>query len=492
MRAVFPASVVAALFAVPAAHADPATSEGARQLSRTAAAYFGEAAVEHGLIAITPQGDGYLATIDLQRAIDAFELPPDVRLAGRSSLVLTPIADGAWNVSADDFPTIVLDVGPQGSGPSFSLNASGFHFHGVFDPSLAAFRESKASADSVDFKMRAFDRPTDQPREFAFHYGAATVWTAGQAAGESGVTIGVRERIDSGQNRVSEPAANDSPAGSAATNYDIQSLVGEGSIEGLRTATLADLWRFLVAHLEHRGPEQPSFQTALKRRILAALPLWDRISATATIQDATVQTSGAKIAMRNAAESVAMSGLAARGSLGFGVNIGALSVESPLLPAWAGPLTPTVVDFDVMLSAAGIDKIIRVAIDEFDADATPPLPADSRARMGAMLMNGDPKLTIAHGRLTSPDLDLAFQGAFALSPPRPSGKLEISADNLDKTLAVIGKAAESDPALQKTMLGLTLMKGLARTDASGKLNWEIALDAAGAVSVNGAAMPTNK
>jgi hypothetical protein len=146
----------------------------------------------------------------------------------------------------------------------------------------------------------------------------------------------------------------------------------------------------------------------------------------------------------------------------------------------------------VTLSAAGIDKIVRLAIDEFDSGATPPLSAESGSRMMAMLMSGDPKLTVAHGHLTSPSLDLAFEGALALTPPKPSGKLEIAVDSLDKLLAVVGKAAEGDPGLQQAVLGLTLMKGLAKTDANGKLNWEIALGADGAVSVNGMAMPTSK
>jgi hypothetical protein len=42
------------------------------------------------------------------------------------------------------------------------------------------------------------------------------------------------------------------------------------------------------------------------------------------------------------------------------------------------------------------------------------------------------------------------------------------------------------------MLALTLMKGLAKTDANGKMTWEIALDADGDVTVNGVAMPKKK
>jgi hypothetical protein len=161
MRAhIFSASVVAAVLAAPSALADPATPEGAQQLSQTAAAYFGKAAIEHGVIAIAPQGESYLATIDLQKLSDAFKLPGDVRLTGRSSVVLTPMADGEWRVSADDFPIIALERGGDDKGPIFSMSAKGFQFDGVFEPRLAAFPSSKADADSLDSKC---GRSTAQP-----------------------------------------------------------------------------------------------------------------------------------------------------------------------------------------------------------------------------------------------------------------------------------------------------------------------------------------
>ena len=337
MRApVFSTSVVAAMLTAAQALADPATPQGAQELGQTAAAYFGKAAVEHGVITITPRGESYLATIDLQHASDAFKLPADVRLTGRSSLVLTPMADGAWNVSADDFPTIVLARAGDANALSFSMSATGFHFNGVFDPRLAAFLSSKTKADSVDFKLRALDRATGQPKDFMFHYGAATVTTAGVAAGDGGVTIALQEQIDSARKSVSELAENGGPADAVAATYDIGPLVGEGSIEGLRAASLGDLWRFLVAHAEHRDPEPGAFQSALKTKIVAALPLWDKIATTVTIQDVAVQTIGAKAAMKNVTESVAMSGLGAQGSLGFGVKIGDLSDRVDAIAALGG------------------------------------------------------------------------------------------------------------------------------------------------------------
>jgi hypothetical protein len=494
MRApAFPAIVVAALLAAPSALADPATPGGAQQLSQTVAAYFGKAAVENGVIAITPQGDGYLATIDLHAVIDAYKLPPDVQLSGRWQIVLTPMADGAWNVSASDFPTIFMQRDVNKVARSASISATGFHFEGVFDPKLAAFVTSKGNADSFDIKMRVDDHAASEPGELAFHYGAMTGSTTAVAAGDGGVTIALQERIDGLRKSISGPVAMTGPLGpDLAETYELGPFGGEGSIEGLRAAALGDLWRFLVAHAEHNDAEPAAFQSGVKTRVIAALPLWDKFATTVNLRDATLQMDEAKVAMSNITETVTISGLNAQGSLGLGLKVDDLGVQSPLIPAWAAPLTPKAMDLDLTLSAGGIDKIVRLAIDNFDAASTPPLPVETGAKMKAMLMSGDPKLTIAHGHFTSRDLDLDVQGALALTPPKPSGKVQIAVDSLDKLLAIVGKAAESDPGMQKAVLGLTLMKGLAKTDANGKLNWEIALGADGAVSVNGMAMPTGK
>jgi hypothetical protein len=494
MRApVFSAAVAAAMLTVARALAEPATPEGAQELSQTAAAYFGKAAVEHGVIAITPQGESYLATIDLHAAIDTYRLPPDVQLSGRWQIVLTPMADGAWNVSASDFPTNFMQRDVEKVTRSASISAAGFHFEGVFDPKLAAFVISKGNADSFDIKMRVDDHAASEPGELDFHYGAVRGSTTAVAAANGGVTIALQERIDGLRKSTSGPMAMTGPLGhDLAETYELGPVGGEGSIEGLRAAALADLWRFLVAHAGHNDANPAAFQSDVKTRIIAALPLWDKLATTANLRDATLQMDEAKVAMNNITETVTMSGLNAQGSLGLGFKVDDLGVRSPLIPAWAAPLTPTAVDLDLTLSAGGIDKIVRLAIDNFDAASTPPLSAETGVKMKAMLMSGDPKLTIAHGHFTSPGLDLDVQGALALTPPTPSGKVQIAVDSLDKLLAIVGNAAESDPGMQEAVLGLTLMKGLAKTDENGKLNWEIALGADGAVSVNGMAMPKTK
>jgi hypothetical protein len=90
--------------------ADAPAPDRTSELRETAKAYFGKAAIDLGVIAIEPQGDGYLATIDFQRVVDALHLPEGRLAVGRWSIVMIPLADGAWNIVADNWPWIAFDA----------------------------------------------------------------------------------------------------------------------------------------------------------------------------------------------------------------------------------------------------------------------------------------------------------------------------------------------------------------------------------------------
>ena len=149
---------------------------------------------------------------------------------------------------------------------------------------------------------------------------------------------------------------------------------------------------------------------------------------------------------------------------------------------------PTAFDLDMKFSVAGLDEAARLAINDFTIGAKPPLPADSVAKIAAILVAGQPKVTIAPGHLTSPSLDLTFQGELALTPPRPTGRLTVAADTLDKVLVILRKVAENNDQRQQAAVAVTFMKGLARQDADGKLVWDIDVKADGTFAVNGLPM----
>jgi hypothetical protein len=476
--------------------ADVATPEGAKELGSVVAAYLGRPAIDRGIISIEPKGDAYLATFDAQRALEALEAPSGSLTIDPWSFLIAPVGSGAWKVTTDQFPKIDFNM-PADKGPvAGSLHVNGFRFEGVYDPKLAVFITSTTSYGSFDLKMHVPDPAAGEPGDVEYHQGAGTTESTATDAGGGAVTVIVKQKIDGAKETifVAPPAAEGgrSTAPVQAT-FDIGPASAGGAIAGMRAPSLRDLWAFVVAAInDHANLDAADFQSGLKGKLLAVLPIWDNFSATGAARDMKMQAAGVSVEAKTFSETVTMSGLNARSSLGFGFKTDGLHVASELLPPWVEPLMPTAMDLDMKLTASGLDQISRIAIDQFDSASDPPFPPLAVAKMSALLAAGEPKLTFAPSHLTSPSLDLSYEGEMALTTPKPTAKFAVAADGLDKVLAILSKSAESDPQLQQAVLGVTFLKGLAKQGSGGKLTWNIDLAADGAVTVNGLLMPATK
>ena len=118
------------------------------------------------------------------------------------------------------------------------------------------------------------------------------------------------------------------------------------------------------------------------------------------------------------------------------------------------------------------------------------LSDDAEAKIQRVFLSGQPKLILRPGRLKIPTLDLTYEGEASLDKGQPGGKAHITAGSLEKTIALMQELAADSPDIQSAMLGVAFVKGLAKTGADGRLVWDIQVDGAGGVTVNGTPMPT--
>ena len=140
---------------------------------------------------------------------------------------------------------------------------------------------------------------------------------------------------------------------------------------------------------------------------------------------------------------------------------------------------------------AGVDQAVQVALADPAFGEGGELSSETQAKIDAALLAGDPKLILAPGRLTMPALDLAFEGEATMIGGASGGHFTVSADSLDKTFDLLQEIAKSEPQAQTAILGVTYLKGLAKTAPDGRLVWKIDIDATG-VLVNGEPLPTGK
>ena len=107
--------------------AAPASLDGAHAIERGYVDYFGKAAIDKGVVSVAPDGDDYLVSWDLQKALDLVGSPAGALRIGRFSYRLIPAGEGAWTATADRFPSLAFDVPTDKGKMTGTLDFAGSH-----------------------------------------------------------------------------------------------------------------------------------------------------------------------------------------------------------------------------------------------------------------------------------------------------------------------------------------------------------------------------
>jgi hypothetical protein len=481
IRRLLPALLVVA--AASPAMASPATSDGARRLEQNYADYLTRAVIDKGVVAVTPDGDDYVVAWDLEKGIVLLGADPGALKAARFSYRLTPTGDDAWRLAADGFPTLTIDAPTDAGRMTGTFELRGFGLQGAYDPAQADFLSAKLGVDVAHAKFKVVDAQQTADIDAA-ETGVSGETRAKSAAGGVGVDVASVHSIASlTETVVGAPADGSGPT---ALTYSIGAGVGEATLTGLRAKEIAECWKYVVAH----GDEAP-IPHEFDDKLRAALPLWTDLKLVGKLSDVVMKAPFGQAKVKSIAETIGLSGLTAPATAEFGVQVDGVTIDSSQAPAWAAKLTPASLNFDLKFSGGGFDRAAQIALDDPSFAASGDLSPEAQDKIDAALFGGDPKLTLAPGRLSSPTLDLAFEGEASAVAGEPRGRLVVSADGLDKALALLQEIAGTDPEAEAAILSLTYAKGLARPGPDGRLMWTIEFEG-GDVTVNGSPLPTGR
>jgi hypothetical protein len=259
---------------------------------------------------------------------------------------------------------------------------------------------------------------------------------------------------------------------------------GGGAITGLKAREIGALWRAAVSAVESdAGPG------GLVELMTQALPLWNDMGAEVRLQNLKVASAFGSGEIAAFGETVKLAGLSDEARFEFGVDLDGLTLQSPMAPPWISRLTPLSAKVAVALTDTGVGKAARLALGDAKFAEQGQVSEEGQAAMNAAILAGDPRLVLLPGRLTNPTIDLAFEGSARLSPGAVAAEVKISADSLDKALAIASELGAAAPEMQGAVLMLGLVKGLAKTQADGRLFWDVVVDGP-TVTVNGSPLPT--
>jgi hypothetical protein len=461
-----------ALAAGPAA-AQGVDAKGATDLAQSLATYLGQSSLERGVLRVEPAGDAYRVTLDLQKLANGVVKPEDKASVTISPIVFTttPKSDGTWAVKADSYPKVSLRHTGEKGEDAIDFSVEGYSLDGIYDPKIKALVSGADKSSGIKLTSRSADEDIDVA------YGATSTTYSGAAKGSDAADIGLNFKSASLLETIT--MKGDTPMTAVVKTGEI---TADFAVSEARSPALLEILAFFAAN-----PDKPKIvanQEDLRKRLLAALPLWASNAASVAAKDISVETPLGTFKTASFAQTMGSSGMAKDGHYDVGIAMSGFEAPTGALPGWMKTVLPTDLDLKIAVSGLDLDAIAHAAIEEFDLSKDDPWSEGTKGKIAGLLSTGTLKITLPPSKVASPSLTLSIEGNGTVMPEM-KGTATLTADGLDKTLADLAAAPDADPNRQQALMMLGVAKNLAKPGEGGKSVWTFDAAADGSVSVNG-------
>ena len=451
-------------------------SEGAKRLADTLSKYVGVTAFEKRIVKVAADGDAYELEVDLDALVGVIPKQDMVTFDFTPyALRIKPRADGTWDVAGNLSPGGRIEISALDQKQRFEWTFSGDKFAGLFDPKLATFANAEGSFGAMTMTT------VDANQTSESRYGASTITMKSAASPTGGVSISstqvTRDISETHKFNVPESGLD------FAIVLKAPRLAVASNLAGFKYSPILDLLAFGVANADLEKIK--ARQGELKRLLLAALPLWDRMDVDYGLEDVSVQTPFGTATAGRLGFAMALGGISQDGSLSYGFRIADLKVPTQALPAWTAPLLLT--DLDLNIGAADIDlnRPARRAIEAFDLNQVTPVSEEVAAEIGSMFLADPPRIVMKPSFARTRDSEIAMQGEMSFAGGKPTMNATFDVSGFDKIVEVLQAGAVTDPQAQQALPVALAVKGFAKTQADGRLQWVVETKPDGAVLVNG-------
>lgn len=482
MRRVLPFLIFLAATTAPAP-AQTVDEAGAARIEQALSRYVGRTAFERGMLDVAVDGDAYRLTVDFDPI--AAMVPETAALSldvDPWSVRLKPNADGTFAVSGDmapngsiSFRTPQTEISPSlRSQLEWTVEES--ESSGIFDPGLATF----ASAAGSFRGLKAVSSDDNQRADIAAGSGAFEMTAVKAPAG--GVDYTSSQTMLDFSETIEVRAGPAGPQLPFTLSSPKVTVVSDAT--GFRSWPILDLVAFAIAHADEQA--LAADQAELKRLILAALPLWDRIAVGYAISDLGVDTSIGRFGFASVDFAARIDGISRSGSVDYGIDLAGLSLPDGLVPAWSAPLIPTDVSLNVGVRNVDADAPVRRLVEAFDLERDPPVPDAVGQEILDWFLSDPPVFVLERTVVRNGDIEIAVTGEMPFTLGKPSVKATIEMAGFETAASALQAAAAVDPEAQQVFPFVLAAQGLARKLEDGRLQWNVGVNGDGSVVVNGA------
>ncbi|WP_062206491.1 hypothetical protein [Aureimonas sp. AU12] len=460
------------------------TTSGAASLRTSLAAYLTAAPFEKKLLRIEPDPHGQKITLDPASLLSDLVGSP-VSFAPLS-LIVSERGDGTWNVFTRDPVAVSASYAVEGQQQNFDYSQASQVFKGVYSPALATFLTAEGRVGTTT------NRSQDALSNSVATIDATRLTVASTPAASGAADIAFTQVYDAvtQTTAIQFPAADGTMPPSFGFEMGARAVETRGSAKAARTRPLLDLYTLVLsqaADLERdaEGTLAGPFGAALKDKLRAVLPLWSSLDVSASASDLKVSSLYGNLGIREASQSIRVSGIASDSSLDMDIALRGVAVATPVMPAWGASLTPDLVEVGLAVSGVDLATPLEIALREADFTSDPPLAPQAQAQVQQAFATDRIRVRIKPSHIRARDLDVTFGGEVSFASGVPVSTMAVEVGGLDTAIATLQGAAASDPSLHQAVGLLQFAKGLSRPKDDGRVEWVVVSAGDGSVTING-------
>lgn len=470
-------AVLPLVFAGSTAFAE-ATDAGAARLTEVFQTYLGTV---DGVVTVEVDGDSYTLTLDAA---------PFTALAAESGgtaaispliMSLTDNGDGTWDVTQDQALSMTMSTPGQ---VDMTVAVDNLTSDGVFDEALMSFTSSSSEMTNLKMVQKIID-PSAGEMTITIDVASASYETTGVVGVAGGVDSTVTMQMTGFTEAFVLPPSEGAPG--MPVSVTAESITQTGKVDGLRPDAFYQAIAWFVAN---PGAEAMMAQKAGMKAILqAGLPLFGAMTTNSTATNIAITTPMGGVGMAEMGIDLNMNGVVAEGKVQQAIAIKGLTLPVDMMPAWAVPILPEDMSIDLQVTGFDAAAAANVAMGLFDLPAgVAPDAAFDAAMLAALLPTGSVTIGLNPGSISGEGYALTYEGSMNAGPESdiPTGTAKITLTGIETLQAALDAAP--DDIKGQAMMGVGMAQGMAKTDESGALVWEIDASTPGSLSVNGTQM----
>lgn len=478
-------STVALLVAVSPLEARAAaqvSEAGAREIAEKLTYYLPKSIVDTGFLKVTAGTQRYELSIDISPFLKDFK-PGEFSINGLKPFVqyLTPQDDGTWKVEANDNFNVSGFFTAEGKKSNFTYMIDKFVFDGIFDPELSFTRTANASIEKMKFSTQ------NGPSNMELGIDSYTSDTRAE-----NVTNGVGDVVSNFSAKGFSEVISDPTAGPVTITAG--SLDGRAQIDKLGITALRDLVIFALDKVKSDSKTlTPDEDAKLKALIKANVPFAENLAEDFHFRDVKVQAQGMELGLADVGYKLDFNGIKADTRVGFEFSVTDPTIPAGLLPPGTEGAVPKSASMGVAITGLNVEGLVSYALEHADFTKTQPLTPEQSSELGKIVLpDGKMHLQFTNVAAKSDIYDVSLTGTMLVNPDdsdKPEADITITARDLDKTVNYLQDNASKVPQFGQASFMLLMMKGFGKQQNDGAMTWNVKLDQAGKVLINGREMP---